>query len=223
MLYDYNNKIETLKEVIYFSPETYFNVLLINYLGIGNCRLKQVSMLLLGRHLTMKSWAARRMCSWRFANFYPFYIMSFAPTSLVFLRICFFLQKEDCIIDYFVDFRSWFVTEKQVFTPWCINCETISKQVEKLAKHYKGSSNLMFARIDASANEHPNLQVRVMEKLCCLYFSWQNLLWKYKILGSYQGQMVSPYWPLTWWKFMYGKCILPLFIAGKWLPHTPAL
>ncbi|BAT91603.1 hypothetical protein LR48_Vigan05g212600 [Vigna angularis] len=47
----------------------------------------------------------------------------------------------------------------EVFTPWCINCEATSKQVEKLAKHYKGSSNLMFARIDASANEHPNLQV----------------------------------------------------------------
>ncbi|KAK7335937.1 hypothetical protein VNO80_28083 [Phaseolus coccineus] len=47
----------------------------------------------------------------------------------------------------------------EVFTPWCINCEATSKQVEKLAKHYKGSSNLIFARIDASANEHPNLQV----------------------------------------------------------------
>lgn len=47
----------------------------------------------------------------------------------------------------------------EVFAPWCINCEATSKQVEKLAKHYKGSSNLMFARIDASANEHPKLQV----------------------------------------------------------------
>ncbi|KAK7271915.1 hypothetical protein RJT34_28188 [Clitoria ternatea] len=47
----------------------------------------------------------------------------------------------------------------EVFTPWCINCEATSKQVEKLAKHYKGSTNLIFARIDASANEHPKLQV----------------------------------------------------------------
>lgn len=47
----------------------------------------------------------------------------------------------------------------EVFTPWCINCEATSKQVEKLAKHYKGSSNLIVARIDASANEHPKLQV----------------------------------------------------------------
>ncbi|RDX73265.1 Protein disulfide isomerase-like 1-6 [Mucuna pruriens] len=47
----------------------------------------------------------------------------------------------------------------EVFTPWCINCDATSKQVEKLAKHYKGSSNLIFARIDASANEHPKLQV----------------------------------------------------------------
>ncbi|KAK7325175.1 hypothetical protein VNO77_29310 [Canavalia gladiata] len=47
----------------------------------------------------------------------------------------------------------------EVLTPWCINCEAISKQVDKLAKHYRGSSNLIFARIDASANEHPKLQV----------------------------------------------------------------
>ncbi|CAN0858613.1 Protein disulfide isomerase-like 1-6 [Linum grandiflorum] len=47
----------------------------------------------------------------------------------------------------------------EVFTPWCINCETTSKQVEKLAKHFKGSDNLVIARIDASANEHPKLEV----------------------------------------------------------------
>ncbi|KAL3511787.1 hypothetical protein ACH5RR_024504 [Cinchona calisaya] len=47
----------------------------------------------------------------------------------------------------------------EVYTPWCINCETISKQVEKLAKHFKGLENLVFARIDASENEHPKLQV----------------------------------------------------------------
>ncbi|CAL0322041.1 unnamed protein product [Lupinus luteus] len=46
----------------------------------------------------------------------------------------------------------------EVFTPWCINCEATSKQVEKLAKHYKGTNNLIFARIDASVNEHPKLQ-----------------------------------------------------------------
>ncbi|XP_062086858.1 protein disulfide isomerase-like 1-6 [Humulus lupulus] len=47
---------------------------------------------------------------------------------------------------------------QQVFTPWCANCETTSKHVEKLAKHFKGS-DLIFARFDASANEHPKLQV----------------------------------------------------------------
>ncbi|CAI0474670.1 unnamed protein product [Linum tenue] len=47
----------------------------------------------------------------------------------------------------------------EIFTPWCINCETTSKQVEKLAKHFKGSDSLVVARIDASANEHPKLQV----------------------------------------------------------------
>ncbi|XWS11924.1 hypothetical protein CRYUN_Cryun37aG0047000 [Craigia yunnanensis] len=47
----------------------------------------------------------------------------------------------------------------EVYTPWCINCETTSRQVEKLAKHFKGLDNLVFAKIDASANEHPKLQV----------------------------------------------------------------
>lgn len=47
----------------------------------------------------------------------------------------------------------------EVHTPWCVNCEAISKQVEKLAKHFKGFENLVFARIDASANEHAKLQV----------------------------------------------------------------
>ncbi|XP_022714984.1 protein disulfide isomerase-like 1-6 [Durio zibethinus] len=47
----------------------------------------------------------------------------------------------------------------EVYTPWCINCETTSKQVEKLAKHFTGLDNLVFAKIDASANEHPKLQV----------------------------------------------------------------
>ncbi|EXB74511.1 Protein disulfide isomerase-like 1-6 [Morus notabilis] len=46
----------------------------------------------------------------------------------------------------------------EVFTPWCINCETTSKQVEKLAKHFRGS-DLVFARFDAAMNEHPKLHV----------------------------------------------------------------
>ncbi|KAL6584659.1 Thioredoxin-like domain [Orobanche minor] len=47
----------------------------------------------------------------------------------------------------------------EVHTPWCIACETTSKQVQKLAKHFDGLDNLVFARVDASTNEHPNLQV----------------------------------------------------------------
>ncbi|XWS16340.1 hypothetical protein CRYUN_Cryun34aG0077000 [Craigia yunnanensis] len=47
----------------------------------------------------------------------------------------------------------------EVYTPWCINCETTSKQVDKLAKHFKGLDNLVLAKVDASANEHPKLQV----------------------------------------------------------------
>ncbi|KAJ4958068.1 hypothetical protein NE237_025179 [Protea cynaroides] len=47
----------------------------------------------------------------------------------------------------------------EVHTPWCIDCEKTSKQIEKLAKHFKGLKNLIFARIDASTNEHPKLQI----------------------------------------------------------------
>ncbi|KAK6914881.1 Thioredoxin domain [Dillenia turbinata] len=47
----------------------------------------------------------------------------------------------------------------EVHTPWCILCESTSKQVEKLFKHFKGLNSLTFARMDASANEHPDLQV----------------------------------------------------------------
>ncbi|KAK9142597.1 hypothetical protein Syun_011997 [Stephania yunnanensis] len=47
----------------------------------------------------------------------------------------------------------------EVHAPWCIKCEEMSKQVEKLAKHFKGLNDLIIARIDASVNEHPKLQV----------------------------------------------------------------
>lgn len=47
----------------------------------------------------------------------------------------------------------------EVHTPWCFSCETTSKQIEKLVKHFKGLEHLTFARIDASANEHPKLEV----------------------------------------------------------------
>jgi len=47
----------------------------------------------------------------------------------------------------------------KVHTPWCVDCEAISKNVEKLAKHFSGLDNLKFARIDASVNEHPKLKV----------------------------------------------------------------
>ncbi|CAN6927885.1 unnamed protein product [Brassica oleracea] len=47
----------------------------------------------------------------------------------------------------------------EVHTPWCVNCEAMSKQVVKLAKHFKGFENLVFARIDSSTNEHAKLQV----------------------------------------------------------------
>ncbi|XP_066369610.1 protein disulfide isomerase-like 1-5 isoform X1 [Miscanthus floridulus] len=47
----------------------------------------------------------------------------------------------------------------EVHTPWCVDCEAISKNVEKLAKHFNGLDNLKFARIDSSVNEHPKLKV----------------------------------------------------------------
>ncbi|KAF8050180.1 hypothetical protein N665_2032s0008 [Sinapis alba] len=50
-------------------------------------------------------------------------------------------------------------SRENVHTPWCVNGEAMSKQVLKLAKHFKGFENLVFARIDASVNEHAKLQV----------------------------------------------------------------
>ncbi|KAK9142591.1 hypothetical protein Syun_011991 [Stephania yunnanensis] len=47
----------------------------------------------------------------------------------------------------------------EVHAPWCVKCEEMSKQVEKLAKHFKGLNDLIIARIDTSVNEHPKLQV----------------------------------------------------------------
>ncbi|KAJ6838158.1 protein disulfide isomerase-like 1-5 [Iris pallida] len=53
----------------------------------------------------------------------------------------------------------------EVYTPWCVDCEATSKQVEKLAKHFKAEANLKFARIDASLNEHPKLEVNYFPTL----------------------------------------------------------
>lgn len=50
-------------------------------------------------------------------------------------------------------------------TPWCHNSQAMSKQVEKLSKHFKGFDNLVFARLDASGNEHPKLKV-ITSKRC---------------------------------------------------------
>ncbi|CAM0912919.1 unnamed protein product [Alopecurus aequalis] len=47
----------------------------------------------------------------------------------------------------------------EAHAPWCVDCEAISKNIEKLAKHFSGLDNLKFARIDASVNEHPKLKV----------------------------------------------------------------
>lgn len=47
----------------------------------------------------------------------------------------------------------------EAYAPWCVDCEAISKNIEKLAKHFSGLDNLKFARIDASVNEHPKLKV----------------------------------------------------------------
>lgn len=69
---------------------------------------------------------------------------------------------------------------KQVHTPWCLNCEALSKQVEKLSKHFKGFENLVFARIDASANEHPKLNVKnnLKTSKTCRYLSC-DYYWRY--------------------------------------------
>lgn len=82
----------------------------------------------------------------------PFVLFCFC---FIFSFFCFCLSL---LIYEVVDF---FTIVKQVFTPWCINCEATSKQVEKLAKHFKGLDTLVFGRFDASLNEHPKLQVSI--------------------------------------------------------------
>ncbi|XP_010479733.1 PREDICTED: protein disulfide isomerase-like 1-5 [Camelina sativa] len=62
----------------------------------------------------------------------------------------------------------------EVHTPWCVKCEAVSKQVEKLAKHFKGFENLVFARIDASANEHTKLEVDDEYPMILLYKSGEK-------------------------------------------------
>uniref|UniRef100_A0A0D6R390 protein disulfide-isomerase n=1 Tax=Araucaria cunninghamii TaxID=56994 RepID=A0A0D6R390_ARACU len=47
----------------------------------------------------------------------------------------------------------------EVTTPWSMKSKGVSKLTEKVAKHFKGVPSLVIARIDASVNEHPDLQV----------------------------------------------------------------
>lgn len=47
----------------------------------------------------------------------------------------------------------------EVHAPWCVNCKSVTKVMEKVAKHFKGETSLVIARIDGSSNEHPNFQV----------------------------------------------------------------
>ncbi|GLJ30324.1 hypothetical protein SUGI_0599850 [Cryptomeria japonica] len=47
----------------------------------------------------------------------------------------------------------------EVHAPWCVNCKAVTKLMEKVAKHFKGETSLVIARIDGSSNEHANFQV----------------------------------------------------------------
>ncbi|RZC51213.1 hypothetical protein C5167_019633 [Papaver somniferum] len=47
----------------------------------------------------------------------------------------------------------------EVYASWCVVCEEMSKKIVKLANHFKGFDNLIITRIDASTNEHPELQI----------------------------------------------------------------
>eukprot|EP00252_Welwitschia_mirabilis_P010193 TRINITY_DN23360_c0_g1_i1.p1 TRINITY_DN23360_c0_g1~~TRINITY_DN23360_c0_g1_i1.p1 ORF type:complete len:539 (+),score=107.16 TRINITY_DN23360_c0_g1_i1:266-1882(+) len=47
----------------------------------------------------------------------------------------------------------------EVYTTWCPNCKALSKLIQKLARHFRSVPSVTVAKIDISANEHPNLQV----------------------------------------------------------------
>lgn len=47
----------------------------------------------------------------------------------------------------------------EVYTDWCAKCNAANKAVTTIGKHFEDVSSLVIAKIDASANEHPFLQV----------------------------------------------------------------
>ncbi|KAI5067350.1 hypothetical protein GOP47_0017878 [Adiantum capillus-veneris] len=73
-------------------------------------------------------------------------------------------EKEDVQIVVGKSFESIVMdTSKDVFlevyTDWCAKCDAANKAVKAIGKHFKDVASLIIAKIDASANEHPLLQV----------------------------------------------------------------
>lgn len=51
---------------------------------------------------------------------------------------------------------------RQVSTTYCYDCEAVAKSFTKLAKHFKGLTSIVFAKVDPTNNDHPELQVRLL-------------------------------------------------------------
>ncbi|CAM6092292.1 unnamed protein product [Calypogeia fissa] len=47
-----------------------------------------------------------------------------------------------------------------VSTSYCHDCESVTKSFTKLAKNYKDLTSIVFAKVDASKNDHPELKVQ---------------------------------------------------------------
>ena len=48
----------------------------------------------------------------------------------------------------------------EVYAPWCGHCKQLVPIYEKLAKRVKHIKNLVIAKLDGTANEHPSIQVK---------------------------------------------------------------
>jgi len=47
-----------------------------------------------------------------------------------------------------------------VYAPWCGHCKTLAPIYKKLAKRFKDIDSVVIAKLDGTANEHPDLDVQ---------------------------------------------------------------
>jgi len=48
----------------------------------------------------------------------------------------------------------------EFYAPWCGHCKTLAPKFEEAAKKLAGNKNIVLAKIDATANEVPSVQIK---------------------------------------------------------------